>query len=480
MPNVTRGDRMAGLMSYLVGPGRSNEHTAPMVVAGDDRVLFEFETGAELSNGDALRIAAILDQPRRVHGTSVRVPVREWDEARGVHVKTGERDAHVWHCSLSLKADEGKLDPKLWNQVATAFVDRMGFIDPDGAKSSRWVAVHHGTSKAGNDHIHIAVQMVREDGTKTNTHNDFSRSQKVCAELEREFGLQVVETREHGKGLAGEKPAEAARAHREDRPLSAPYELRRRMRAALASSQSPAQYVQRLRDLNVLVEPSFQKGSTTRVRGYRVALPAVESGDGKSIRYTPSKLDARLGWPAILGRFDGQGAVEGEQELLAGRGAQGVHPTRRHPIAPEKVDALISGKKNMGPDDLAQIYARLSLQLEPRTPGPLFGLSEQFARVGQSPGSGAYAVRLAARAGGRDGTRGWIAVMRQANRLSRTLTAQHLTTSRPQLAATTIALMEATVAISHRPATPQPTRVGSARPALLGRTATGRDIGAER
>src|SRR5690606_17006908 len=108
-------------------------------------------------------------------------------------------------------------------------------------------------------------------------------------------GLQVVETREHGKGLAGEKPAEAARAHREDRPLSAPYELRRRMRAALASSESPAQYVQRLRDLNVLVEPSFQKGSTARVRGYRVALPAVESGDGKSIRYTPSKLDASLG-----------------------------------------------------------------------------------------------------------------------------------------------------------------------------------------
>ena len=35
MPNVTRGDRMAGLVSYLVGGGRHNEHTEPHLVAGD-------------------------------------------------------------------------------------------------------------------------------------------------------------------------------------------------------------------------------------------------------------------------------------------------------------------------------------------------------------------------------------------------------------------------------------------------------------
>lgn len=26
MPNISRGDRMGGLMVYLAGPGRSNEH----------------------------------------------------------------------------------------------------------------------------------------------------------------------------------------------------------------------------------------------------------------------------------------------------------------------------------------------------------------------------------------------------------------------------------------------------------------------
>lgn len=37
MPNVVRGDRMGGLMVYLAGPGRSNEHTEPHMVAPTDR-----------------------------------------------------------------------------------------------------------------------------------------------------------------------------------------------------------------------------------------------------------------------------------------------------------------------------------------------------------------------------------------------------------------------------------------------------------
>ena len=45
MPNVVRGDRMTGLMTYLVGPGRANEHTHPMVVAGDERITFQFAPG---------------------------------------------------------------------------------------------------------------------------------------------------------------------------------------------------------------------------------------------------------------------------------------------------------------------------------------------------------------------------------------------------------------------------------------------------
>ncbi len=39
MPNVTRGDRMAGLMTYLVGEGRHNEHEEPHLVGGDHALI---------------------------------------------------------------------------------------------------------------------------------------------------------------------------------------------------------------------------------------------------------------------------------------------------------------------------------------------------------------------------------------------------------------------------------------------------------
>ena len=85
MPNVVRGDRMSGLLTYLTGPGRSNEHTEPHLVAGDPALL-AWHDDAELGRDAALSIARHLDRPRTAYG---------------VEVKGG----HVWHCSLSLRAD---------------------------------------------------------------------------------------------------------------------------------------------------------------------------------------------------------------------------------------------------------------------------------------------------------------------------------------------------------------------------------------
>lgn len=216
MNSPTRGGRMAGLVMYLAGPGRANEHTNPQLIAGHDLVTFAVEPGRALSQDDALDIANILDFSRKQHGTRVLVSEREFDEASGEYVTTGKKDAHVWHASLSLKADEGELTTEKWAEVAHDFVERMGFIDPDGAKTSRWVAIHHGASKNGNDHIHIAVQLVREDGTKADVRHDFKRAQRVSNEIEKKHGLIVLASREHEYGISGDKPAELARAQDRD------------------------------------------------------------------------------------------------------------------------------------------------------------------------------------------------------------------------------------------------------------------------
>jgi hypothetical protein len=84
MPNITRGQDFAGLMRYLAGPGRHNEHTEPHLVAGDPAIL-AWHDDVELDMRAAGEIAQSLDEPRRL--LSVDVP-----------------DGPVWHCSLSLRA----------------------------------------------------------------------------------------------------------------------------------------------------------------------------------------------------------------------------------------------------------------------------------------------------------------------------------------------------------------------------------------
>ena len=43
MPNIVRGDRASGLMTYLVGSGRANEHIEPHLVAGDDALMVWYD-----------------------------------------------------------------------------------------------------------------------------------------------------------------------------------------------------------------------------------------------------------------------------------------------------------------------------------------------------------------------------------------------------------------------------------------------------
>lgn len=191
IPNVVRGDRMAGLMTYLVGPGRANEHTEPHLVAGD-AALMAWHSDNELGHDSALAIARHLDRPSKAFDVDVS-------------------GCYVWHCSLSLHPDEGMLTDEKWGDIASDFIRAMEFDDNQDTKAPcRWVAVRHGVSKNGNDHIHIAVNLVREDGTKASTHHDFRRAQTAARALEVQRGLAVVAGPGQDRSTRGYQPAERA------------------------------------------------------------------------------------------------------------------------------------------------------------------------------------------------------------------------------------------------------------------------------
>lgn len=375
MPNITRGDRVAGVMVYLVSPGRSNEHREPHLVAGDPAIMAWHDT-AELDRDSALEIARALDQPRK---------------AFGVDVPGG----HVWHCSWSLRAEEGRIADETWAAIATDVAEGMGFAGDDARAPARWVAVHHGPSKAGNDHIHMVVQLVREDGTRASVWNDRPKVQALARDLERKYGLQVLESRAAGRGARAPQRAELERVERFGLVEPERFTLARTVRAAATASSSEAEFVRRMRRAGLRVDARFAAGRADVVRGYSVSKPG-------GIAYGGGHLGKDLSLPRLREAGDWSGSPEAASEAVAEwtaakRGLPVARPGREL-VAPgpelweaatEEVGRLREWLRTVPVDDRAT-WARVagevsgalaawSTAVEP-TPGPLASAADSLAR----------------------------------------------------------------------------------------------------
>jgi hypothetical protein len=306
IPNVTKGQGTVGLLRYLVGPGRAEEHVLPHVVGGSDLLVAGYGQEESLTARQATEIAAWIDTPRRAHGTEVTVPVKQVDPTTGDATVVGRKEQHVWHCSLSLAAGEAPIGDERWGRIATEFAEAMGFTDASGKPACRWVAIHHGPSKNGNDHIHIAASMVREDGTVWDgRYLDYDRTQKACRVLEARHGLVVVEGPERGITERGVKPGEAARAAAAGAQLSRPQDMALRIRAAAVASTSEAEFVRRVRAEGIVIKPRYGPGSTSEVVGYKVAVPPAE-GQGWQF-YGGGRLARDLSLPKLRESWTGPG-----------------------------------------------------------------------------------------------------------------------------------------------------------------------------
>ena len=354
MPNITRGGQMGGLMVYLAGDGKSNEHEEQHLVAGNSAVVTMHGYGV-LDTETALAIAKDLDEPRVQLGVEVTRQARLTDPETGETITTRVA-ADVWHCSLSLRAEEGQLSDEKWGVIAQDFVDRMGFTEAGSGKADcRWVAVRHGLSTNGNDHVHIAVSLVREDGTKAPTHNDFKRAQGICRDLERDYGLEQLESRERGIGERGVKPAEQARAERTGTEVEA-HKLERIVRAASVASLDEGEFVRRVRRGGALVRPRFAAGRDDVVAGYSVALrpqgkePLVWYGGGRLARdLTLPRM--REGWPDSP--QSAQGAVDEWR-------ATSKNPWQYRPVAPGREETTPDPKLwKQYTDDIKQLRVQM-------------------------------------------------------------------------------------------------------------------------
>ncbi|MGC4959734.1 relaxase/mobilization nuclease domain-containing protein [Actinomadura citrea] len=294
---IRRGSNIGGLVRYLFGPGDSDEHRGQRVIAA----------AATLGIADGTRLDQPADWPR------VLDAARDLDAHRRI-AGVAPEDGWVWHCAVSLPPGE-RLDDAQWADIARTAVARLGFEadEATGAAGCRWIAVHHGPSTGGNDHIHIAVNLVREDLTIAAPGRDRMAMSRLCGDMERRYGLYVVPGRA-GRGMPGYTRAAKERAQRHadraraqgrlvSRADPETQTLARKVRAAATLAGSEAEFVAALAEAGILARPRYAKGDRTQVVGYSVALPAQASGTDRPIWYGGGKLAADLTLPKLRARW---------------------------------------------------------------------------------------------------------------------------------------------------------------------------------
>ncbi|MFG2094656.1 relaxase/mobilization nuclease domain-containing protein [Streptomyces sp. NPDC048612] len=275
VPKIRRGGRTHGLLVYLYGPGKRDEHIDPHLVGSWDG--FAPDPGRDTSldpdpKATLARLTAALDL--RVKQAGDRAPAK-----------------HVWHCSVRTDPGDRMLTDAEWNTVAQRLVAATGIApegDPDGC---RWIAVRH-----ADDHIHILATLVRGDLRRPRMNYDFKKAQAECRRIEKEWGLRRLNPGD-GTGSKAPTSAERFKAERTGRPEPSRETLREAVRQALAGAATEEEFFTRLREAGLRVR--VRTAPSGDAIGYNVALPGDRNRDGEPVWFPGSKLAPDLSLPKI-------------------------------------------------------------------------------------------------------------------------------------------------------------------------------------
>lgn len=267
-----RGSDMRGLVRYLFGPGRAEEHSNQRIVGASDPTW----TGISEPDTQTLRqLADELHDPVMRHGDSTKA-------------------GYVYHVVVAVPAGDGVLTDAQWQATAQRIADKLGFDD-----QVHWVAVNHGLSTNGNDHIHFVANLIRDvDGRAENLPFDRMRRRQACIEMEEQFGLTA--TSPAGQGQPGslsrrevEQLRSGAVANVSDLDQ---HRVATIVRAVATGTRSEPEFVQRLRGEGLVVRARQDKGRPGVITGYSVA---ARGADNRLVWYGGGRLGKDLRLPAL-------------------------------------------------------------------------------------------------------------------------------------------------------------------------------------
>jgi hypothetical protein len=276
IPKITTGaGGTYGLLTYLYGPGKANEHTDQHMVASWNG--FAPDPGPTASRETITKLARQLDLPVKSLPSEQRPKTT------------------IWHCSVRTAADDRPLTDDEWAAVARRIVHAAGIAPEGDAKACRWVAVRHAP-----DHIHIAATLVREDGRTARRDFDKRAVQAEARAIEKDYGLRELHP---GDGTAAKRATSAERHKADRRDLDRPArdQLRDAVRHALAGAATEEEFFYRLAQQGI--RTTKRVAPSGDVTGFTVALPGDRNRDGKPIWFSGSKLAPDLSLPRIRERI---------------------------------------------------------------------------------------------------------------------------------------------------------------------------------
>ncbi|MEI5098626.1 relaxase/mobilization nuclease domain-containing protein [Streptomyces sp. PmtG] len=367
------GSNTRGLLAYLYGPGRHDEHLDPHIVAGF-AMLGMPDPGRD-ENATLTELARYLDEPVRLRNSEFGQKVTD----------------HVWHCPVRAAPEDRYLSDTEWGEIAQHIVQAAGIAPAGDDLACRWIAVRH-----ADDHIHILATTIREDGRRPRLHDSGLRVGDACREIEKDYGLRQLKK---GDRTGARRPtqAEIHKAERLGWEQTSPEWLQDRIRAAIPHVTNAEEFIAYLQADGI--EVKARRGPSGDLLGYAAGRPGDLNNKGEQIFHPGGRIAPDLSLPKIKARLE------------SGRPEE--HPTarRNRPSTPwhQATDALDTLHTDLGDDTHAQAHiAALGELLEAtaqRAPdnlrGELQAASKVFARAQRSQiraeDRAAHALRSAAR-----------------------------------------------------------------------------------
>ncbi|EST29623.1 relaxase/mobilization nuclease domain-containing protein [Streptomyces roseochromogenus] len=367
------GSNTRGLLAYLYGPGRQDEHLDPHIVAAF-AMLGMPDPGRD-ENATLTQLARHLDAPVQLRNSEFGKKVTD----------------HVWHCPVRAAPEDRYLSDAEWGEIARRIVEAAGIAPAGDDLACRWIAVRH-----ADDHIHILATTVREDGRRPKLHDSGIRVGDACRQIEKDYGLRQLKK---GDRTAARPPSQAEMHKAERLGWEQPSRawLQDRIRAAIPHATNAEELLAYLEADGIAVKP--RRGPSGDLLGYAVGRPGDLNKNGEQIFHPGGKIAPDLTLPKLQARLE------------AGRPEE--HPTARRnrptTVWHQATDALDTLHADLADDAHAQAHVtafgellEATAQKAPvRLKAELRAASKAFARAERSQiraeDRAAHALRLAAR-----------------------------------------------------------------------------------